>query len=184
MLFFEEERFPGSFFVPFFYSLLFEVMPARRSVSYSEMQREKIRGVEDGGDDGRRKSYFSWCKHSHKCPEFVSARHAGTSYYPGKCSLDVTPGLHICPLEQPLAQREREVGRGGMERVGKSFSLLRYQGNKQDKTISDGIIGEASPASCSGNDQCLHHIWTGRWKFPFRSTQTVSLQWKQEAGFS
>lgn len=123
--------------------------------------KRKSEGWEDGGDDGRRKSYF-----------------------PGKCSLDMTPGLHICPLEQPLAQREHEAGRGGMERVGKSFSLVRYQGNKQNKTISDGIIGEASPVSCSGNDQCLHHIWTGRWKFPFRSTQTVSLQWKQEAGFS
>lgn len=37
--------------------------------------------------------------------------------------------------------------------VGKSFSLVHYQGDKQDKAISVGIISEASPVSCSGNDQ-------------------------------
>ena len=61
MLLFEEEEFPGSFCVcmPFTYSLFFELMVGRSSVSYSEMQREKIGGVGHGGDDRQRKSYFS-----------------------------------------------------------------------------------------------------------------------------
>lgn len=45
MLLFEEEQFLESFVGPFIYILLFEVMPERKSVSYSEMQQEKIRGV-------------------------------------------------------------------------------------------------------------------------------------------
>lgn len=63
MLFSEEEQFPGSFCVcvcvPFIYSLFFELMVGRSSVSYSEMQQEKIGGMGHGGDDGQRKSYFS-----------------------------------------------------------------------------------------------------------------------------
>ena len=65
----------------------------------------------------------------------------------------------------------------GVRRHGKrwkNFSLIHYQGNKQNKTVSGGIVGEASPVSCSGHDQCLQHTWTGRWKFPFGSTQTES----------
>lgn len=61
MLLFEEEKFPGPFCVcvPFTYSLFFESMVERNSVSYSEMQQEKIGGVGHGGDDGQRKSYSS-----------------------------------------------------------------------------------------------------------------------------
>ena len=61
MLLFEEEQFPGPFCVcvPFTYSLFFESMVERNSVSYSEMQQEKIGGVGHGGDDVQRKSYSS-----------------------------------------------------------------------------------------------------------------------------
>lgn len=76
MLPFEEGQFPESFVGLFIY-ILFDVIPERSS-SYSELQQETVGGFGGIGDSGWRKAYFSWCKHSNKCPESASEHHAGS----------------------------------------------------------------------------------------------------------
>lgn len=165
MLLFEEEQFPRFFVGPFIHVLLFEMVPERRSVSYSKNQQEKIGG---GGMAemmvGSDLLLLMWtlqqvpriCLRA-PCWDFLQS----SSYH------EVAQDLHICPLGTSC-----EVSWGGMENAGRNFSLVHYQGNKRG-IVLDGITHEASPVSCSDGDQYLHHIWTGRWKFPFRSTQTV-----------
>lgn len=176
MLLFKEEQFPRSFVGPFIYSrysLWNDAREDKRFLLWNAGREHWRVGV--AGMMGKN---CLWCEHSDKCPELSSEHHAESSYYPMK----LQPWSGPRPSRLPSwnipcsGKREHEVWWGGMKKVGRSFSLVHYQGDKQVKAIS---IGEASPVSCSGNDQCLYHIWTGRRKFPFGSTWTVSLQWEQ-----
>ena len=112
MLLFEEEQFPGPFCVcvPFTYSLCFESMVERSSVSYSEMQQEKIGGVGMVGMMDRESLTSPDVNILTKCPEF--GFHAANSYHPGKYRLDVTPDLPTGPLGISLCseQKEHELG--------------------------------------------------------------------------
>ena len=109
--------------VPFTYSLCFESMVERSSVSYSEMQQEKIGGVGHGGDDGQRKSYFSWCEHSHQVPriwlpccKFLPSRKIQTWRDPRPSYL---PSWNI-----PLLRAKRAWN--GMRKNGKGWEKLKF----------------------------------------------------------
>lgn len=163
----EEEQVPGYFFLCHLF-IVFFLKWCQRGGVFLILKRSK--GTLEGGE------WWGWPMGKSSGgnvltrARLVSEHQAGSSYRPGTCSLEIVPDLPICPLRtSPRSkQREHELGWGGMGRVGKCFHLVHYPGNKQDKTISDGSIGETSPGSFSSNGYCLHRIGTGRWTFSSR----------------
>lgn len=130
------KQFPRSFVGPFIYSTYSLWNDAREDKCFLfwNAAREHWRV----GVAGMMVKNCLRCEHSNKCPEFSSEHHAESSYYPTKLQPWSGPRpSHLPSWNIPCSgKREHEVWWGGMRKVGRSFSLVHYQGDKQVKAIS------------------------------------------------